>query len=136
MHTAMIALQTALVTALEADGGLTALIGAEGIFDAPPKGREAPYVVIARHDAINRDSLVAPGTDHRLTLHVWAGRASRAAALEIADRLSSVAAAASLDGAEIVVTHRVHERTETIVDLETGQARAALRLRFFSEPVG
>lgn len=134
MHAAMIALQTALVTALEADSALTALIGAEGVFDAPPQGREAPYIVIARHDAVNRDSLVAPGTDHRLTFHVWAGRASRAAALEIADRLSAVALAASLDGPQIAVTHRVHDRTETLVDLETGQARAAVRLRFFSEP--
>lgn len=134
MHTAMIALQTALVTALQADAALTALIGAEGVFDAPPAGRDAPYVAIARHDAVNRDSLVAPGTDHRLTFHVWAGRASRAAALEIAERLTTVALAASLDGPEIAVTHRVHDRTETVVDLETGQARAAIRLRFFSEP--
>jgi len=32
------------------------------------------------------------------------------------------------------VTHRMHERTDTAIDLETGQARAAVALKFFSEP--
>lgn len=91
----MIALQTALVAAFAADAGLTALIGADAVFDAPPQGKTPPYVVIARHDAINRDALAAPGTDHRLTLNVWAGRASRRAALEIAERLAIVALTAA-----------------------------------------
>jgi len=50
------ALQGALVVAWRADAGLTALVGANAIFDAPIKGRGTPYIVIARHDLVPRDS--------------------------------------------------------------------------------
>ena len=33
----------------------------------------------------------------------------------------------------ITVTHREHVRTETVIDRNTGLARAAVGLRFFSE---
>jgi hypothetical protein len=38
----IVALQAALVSALEADAVLTALVGAAGVFDAPPQNRPAP----------------------------------------------------------------------------------------------
>ena len=134
MQAQMMALQAALVSAFAADASLAALIGADGIVDAPPKGREAPYVTIARHDCVRRDGLDAPGTDHRLTFHAWAARASRKAALEIAARLEAVAGAAALNGGGIAVTHRVAERCEAEIDLRTGRARAMLRMRFLVEP--
>jgi hypothetical protein len=134
MQAEMMALQAALVSAFAADASLVALIGADGVVDAPPRGREAPYVTIARHDCVRRDGLDAPGTDHRLTLHAWAARASRKAALEIAARLEAVAGAAALSGGGILVTHRVAERCETEIDLRTGRARAMLRMRFLAEP--
>jgi len=134
MQAEMMSLQAALVSAFAADTALTALIGADGVVDAPPKGREAPYVTIARHDCVRRDGLDAPGTDHRLIFHAWAGRASRRAALEIAARLEAVAVSASLDGGGIIVTHRVAERCESEIDLRTGRARAMLRMRFLVEP--
>src|SRR5690606_4145975 len=54
-------LQGALVTALKADAALVAIAGADGVFDAAPKGRPAPYVVVARHDLIQRDGDATPG---------------------------------------------------------------------------
>ncbi len=77
-------LQTALVTALEADTSLTGLIGAGGVFDAPPRSRPAPYVVIDRHDIRQRDGDETPGQEHRVLLHCWSDQPSRRAALEIA----------------------------------------------------
>jgi electron transfer flavoprotein alpha subunit len=124
-------LQAALVTALEADTALVALIGAGGVFDAPPRSRPAPYVVIDRHDTRGRDGDEAPGQEHRVLLHCWADQPSRKAALEIADRV--VAVGLALGSAEPVVTHREVLRTETAIDAVTGQARAAVTLRFFSE---
>lgn len=124
----IVALQTALVTALKADVGLAGV----GVFDAPVKGAGAPYLVIARHDLLPRDGDLAPGFEHRVAVHCWAADPSRKAALALAERV--VAVAEVLTAAGVRVTHRAHERTDTAIDLETGQARAAVALRFFSEP--
>lgn len=124
----IVALQSALVAALKADAGLTGV----GVFDAPVRGAVAPYLVVARHDLLPRDGDLAPGFEHRIAVHCWAADPSRKAALALAERV--VAVAEGLTAAEVRVTHRVHERTDTAVDLETGQARAAVALRFYSEP--
>lgn len=128
----ILSLQAALVTALATDAALVALVGEDAVFDAPPKGRRPPYVTVARHDVLPRDGDLAPGWDHRVLLHAWVGEASRKAVLAIADRVLAVALGAVLDD-ELVVTHRQHERTDTAIDRETGFARAAIALRFFTE---
>jgi hypothetical protein len=120
-------LQSALVSALRDDPDLAGI----GIFDAPPKDASPPYVAIARHDLLSRDGDAAPGHEHRLTLHVWAGQPSRKAALVIAERVLAVAGAVTTTG--LAVTHVQHERTDTAIDAETGQARAAVALRVYSE---
>ena len=124
------ALQGALVAALLGDAALVALVG-NRVFDAPPKGVTAPYVVIARHDVLARDGDLAPGHDHRLILHVWAGEPSRASALAIAERVAAVAMTFAVAG--LTLTLRRHERTDTVIDGTTGLARAAVGLKFFSE---
>jgi len=124
----IVALQSALVAALKADAGLTGV----GVFDAPAKGAATPYLVIARHDLLPRDGDLAPGFEHRVAVHCWAADPSRKAALALAERV--VAVADGLTAAGVRVTHRAHERTDTAIDLETGQARAAVALKFFSEP--
>jgi hypothetical protein len=121
-------LQSALVAALKADAGLSGV----GVFDAPARGAAAPYLVIARHDLLPRDGDLAPGFEHRVAVHCWAADPSRKAALALAERVAAVAD--GLTAAGVRVTHRVHERTDTAIDLETGQARAAVALKFFSEP--
>jgi hypothetical protein len=130
----ILALQSTLIPALKVDGELVALIGADGVFDAPPKNRHPPYVVIARHDLLPRDGDDAPGHEHRLLVHIWAREPSRKAAVAIAERVVAVALDAALDGPELRVTHLQHERTATAIDPATGYARAAVTLRLFSEP--
>lgn len=126
----IILLQSALVAALRDDPDLAGV----GVFDAPPQGAAAPYVAIARHDLLSRDGDAAPGHEHRVSLHVWAGQPSRKAALAIAERVLAVAA--GLVAAGLAVTHVQHERTDTAIDAETGQARAAVALRICTEPAG
>lgn len=128
-------IQNALVGAWSADAALAVLIGAGAVFDAPPKGRQPPYVTILRHDAVPRDGDETPGLEHRLTIHCWASQPSRAAALAIAHRVERVALAGALAPTENVLTLRRHLRTETAIDLATGRARAAVNLRLFSEPL-
>ena len=124
----IVSLQTALVTAFRAE------IEDVVVFDAPPVGATGSYVVIARHDVRPRDGDLAPGSEHRLVLHVWHMDPSRERALALAEQLLAVALAADLDDAELTVTHRRHEGTETVIDKDTGRARAALALRFHTEP--
>ena len=92
-------LQEALVAAWRADAAL-----AVPVFDAPPKGQAGSYVAIVRHDIRARDGDLAPGYEHRLLLHVWHDQPSRAAALEIAEKL--VATALAAESAALAVTFR------------------------------
>ncbi len=124
----IVALQSALVAALKDDPDLAGV----GVFDAPGRGAAAPYLVVARHDLLPRDADIAPGFEHRVAVHCWAADPSRKAALALAERV--VAVAEGLTASGVLVTHRMHERTDTAIDLETGQARAGVALRFFSEP--
>lgn len=127
--------QDALVRAWDGDSPLALLIGAGSVFDAPPKGRQPPYVAILKHDAVPRDGDEAPGLEHRLTVHCWAPHPSRRAALEIADRIEQVAVRGAVSPGAHALTLRRHLRTETAIDLSTGRARAAVTLRLFSEPI-
>lgn len=127
-------IQNALVSAWANDAQLALLIGEGAIFDAPPKGQQPPYVTILRHDAVPRDGDETPGCEHRLTIHCWSPQPSRAAAIQIADRIERVAVMGALAPQDHVLTHRRHVRTETAIDLATGRARAAVQLRLFSEP--
>ena len=84
-------LQGALVAALGADAALVGLVGADGVFDAPPRGGRPPYVTIARHDIAPRDGDLAPGHEHRVVLHAWADAPSRKAVVGIVARILAVA---------------------------------------------
>jgi hypothetical protein len=60
--------------------------------------------------------------------------ASRKAVVALAEMLLTRIMAGSLDSATLTVTLRRHDRTDTSVDQNTGRARAAIALTFFSEP--
>jgi len=122
----IVALQAALVGAWAAAG--------LAVSDMPPRAQAPPYGAIARHDLLARDGDGAPGWEHRVVLHVWAKEARRAEALALAQGLMAVALDAELSPEGLMVTHRRHERTDTLVDTDIGQARAAVALRFFTEP--
>lgn len=124
-------LQGALVTALRADPALTAIVGPDGVFDAPPAGRAPPYVVVLRHDIRIIDADLAPSQEHRLLLACWSDQPGRRRAVELAGRVSAVALELTAPG--LAVTHRDHLGTQTVIDAGTGMARATVRLRFHSE---
>lgn len=122
----IIRVQEALVSALKADSALAAVV-ANKVFDAPPNGVAPPYVVIARHDVLPKDGDLAVVQEHRVLLHCWADQPSRRVALEIAERVVAVALGLS------EVTLAQHVRTDTVIDGETGLAKAAVTLRLMSE---
>lgn len=126
-------LQTQLITALRADAVLTSLVG-EAIFDAPPRGKRPPYISIIRHDVRNRDADLSPGFIHEMTCHCRTARSSRGDVLAIAERFVEVALESDLSTSNWLVTHQHHVRTNSTIDLSTGQARAVVILKFFTEP--
>ncbi|WDR02751.1 DUF3168 domain-containing protein [Devosia algicola] len=127
------AVQTRLVAALAADATLAGLLGSDAVFDAPPKHKTAPYVVIARHDVLAHDTDLVTGNEHRLLLHVWASQASRSAVLAIVEAMVAALLAVDLSDSDWRVTLAEHLRTDTDIDPKSGQARAAVSLRLFSE---
>ncbi len=131
----IIELQKTFVLALKNDAQLIALLGSDAVFDAPPKGRKPPFVVFSRHDVFSRDGDDAVINEHRLLVHCWHEEASRKAVLSIVERVVFVALNADLSGADLIVSHAHHERTDSAIDGKTGRARAIVAFRFFSEPV-
>lgn len=123
----ILALQAALVAALRAEPAIA-------VFDTPPAGQSPPYVTIARHDVLPRDGDGTPGHEHRVLFHAWVADASRKAVVTLAETLVARTMAAALDSASLKVTLRRHDRTDTSIDQNTGRARAAIALSFFSEP--
>ena len=121
----IVELQAMLVAALRADD--------LPVFDSPPSGATPPYLAIARHDVVPRDGDEAPGHEHRVSIHCWAAAPSRKAALVLAEHVLAVALG-PLSG-PLAVTNATHERTETAVDAETGFAKAAVTLRFWTEAI-
>ena len=89
---------------------------------------------MARHDLVPRDGDTAPGNDHRVLLHLWHPDSSRKAVLALADAAVAVLLGGALAPAGLTVTYRNLDRTDTAIDLATGAARAAMTLRFFTEP--
>ena len=128
-------LQASIVAALSADTQLIAAIGSDAIFDMPPKGKRAPYLVILRHDLIAHDADISPGHDHRIQIQIWHNDPSRAAVLALAERVIAVLTTADLSSPTLHVSHVQLDRTETAIDKKSGQARASLVFRIFSEPV-
>lgn len=134
MTHSIVDLQTQIVSKLNADVALVSLIGADAIFDMPPKGKKGIFLTILRHDIIARDGDLAPGSDHRLQLRIWGEGPNRASVLVPAERVIAVLTLVELSSPTLSVTHVNHVRTDTLVDLKTGRATATIYLRIFSEP--
>ena len=75
MPSAALALQQSVYAALIADTALTALLGANRIYDDVPQGSALPYLTIGqtteRDWSTGGDPATDAGAEHLLTLHVW-----------------------------------------------------------------
>ncbi len=130
MNSAMRNLQTTLVTALKADAGLSALIGANRIFDAAPKALRPPYIVIGRHDADLRDAQETQLTTHLIDWHIWLSGPHRCDGLNIAEQLCSVLfSVETLDGGATLVQSR-NMRTESAITPRNGWTRILVQTQF------
>jgi hypothetical protein len=65
------ALQAGIYTRLNGFAALTALIGANKVFDFVPERTEPPYVVIGDDTATDWDTKDKEGWEFTLTIHCW-----------------------------------------------------------------
>ncbi len=131
----IIDLQISIVSKHSAEADLIALIGANAIFDMPPKGKSSPFIVVLRHNLIVHDFDNAPGNDHRIQMKIWVPEPNRSSVLAIADRVTSVLVSQDLSTPTLLITNARHQRTDTAIDLKSGRANAMLVFRILSEPV-
>ncbi|HHB83602.1 MAG TPA: DUF3168 domain-containing protein [Devosia sp.] len=130
----VIELQTSIASQLNMDSTLISALGANAIFDMPPKGKSGPFMVFSRHDLIVRDADIAPGNDHRVQLSIRVPEPSRAEALALAERVVLVLTGNELSTPDLRVTSVSHVRTDSAIELKTGRAYATIHFRILSEP--
>lgn len=78
MSEAILALRAAIQARLEADVALTALIGADRIFDEAPRAMRGLYVVHGEVEARDWSAGTERGCEQELALVIWAAQSSSA----------------------------------------------------------
>lgn len=103
-------LHAALVAAIKADAGLSALIAGR-VYDWPQSDSVYPFVTVGDINAQPWDTDSREGADNSVTVHVWArGVDARAKAREIGVALSALLhrrpASLSVDGHSVITVSR------------------------------
>lgn len=127
-------LQKSIYAALADNGPLTAVLGAERIFDAPPQAAAFPYVVIDQMQVRDWSTGTERGAEHVLMLHVWSRNEGKREIYEIAD-----ATREALDGAELSLDdHRLinlaHQYSDLRRDEDGKTYHGIVRFRAVTEP--
>ena len=110
------ALQAGIYTRLNNYSALTAVIGANKVFDHVPQGTVAPYVMIGDDTAIDWDTKSKFGWEFTLTIHVWdfekKGRKSVKTLLgHVFDALHQQEANVTVSGFTLVTLRREFQQT-------------------------
>jgi len=102
MTSASLALTRALIAALKAD----AVIGAHGVYHAPPPGTRVPYVTVGPDLVSDWSTKSGPRREHRLQVIAWDAPLASASCAAILARVETVvgALATALDGHTLVST--------------------------------
>lgn len=128
------ALQRAVYAALAADPVVTALLGADKIFDDVPREAEFPYVVFG--PGLERDwgAGASPGHEHVLVLHVWSRLSGRRQTLEVMDAVRSALhdRHLPLEGHRLINLR--HEMSEARRDDDGETYQGIVRFRAVTEP--
>jgi hypothetical protein len=135
MTFANVALRAAIHDALRADGGLTAALGGQRIYDAPPRGASLPYVTLGEARLVDASSDGGETQEHLLTLHAWSRQGGHKEAHGIAGALLQ-----ALDDAPLAPDgHRLVNLRFSVADIRReadGRTyHAVVRFRAVTEPV-
>ena len=81
-------LQTTIFETLTADPSLTSLLGGPKVFDRRPEHASFPYLTLGRTAVVDWSTGTEDGSEHILTLHVWAKGGGKAETYEIMDKVA------------------------------------------------
>jgi hypothetical protein len=128
------ALQQSIFAALSADSAVTALLGANRVYDDVPQGSALPYLTLGQASARDWSTSTETGTEHAFTVHVWSKARGKKEAHEI---LSAVRAALhdqplTLDGHRLINLR--HESTDIRRDPDGETIHGTARFRAVTEP--
>jgi hypothetical protein len=134
MTFANVALRAAIHDALSADGALTAALGGQRVYDAPPRGAAFPYVTLGEARLVDASSDGGQTQEHLLTLHAWSRQGGHKEAHGIAGALLQ-----ALDDAPLALAehHLVNLRFATADVRREADGRtyhALVRFRAMTEP--
>ncbi len=127
-------LQQAIFSTLSADAALTALIGADRVFDDVPQDSPLPYVTLGPVTAQDWSTGSEDGTEHLLTVHVWSGARSKKQAHEILGAIRAALHDAPLSlGGHTLINLR-HERSDIRRAPDGETIHGLARFRAVTEP--
>jgi hypothetical protein len=131
---AALALQSALVAALRADGPLTALLGAEAVYDGAPRDAAFPHVTLADLASLGYADSAGDRQEHYATFLVYSREGGRRQALEILAAMTAVLDAAALSLVGYTLVNLTVERTEARRQNDAKTWRGLMRVRAVTEP--
>jgi hypothetical protein len=131
-------LQQAVFAALTADAALTALLGANRIYDDVPQGSALPYLALGQTSVRDWSTGGDPGTDsgteHSFTVHAW----SKARGKKEAHEILAAVRAALHDQPLALTGHRLinlrHETSDVRRDPDGETVHGLARFRAVTEP--
>ena len=131
---ALIALQKAMVEALNADATLTSLIGAGKVFDDVSPGIRPPYLVLTSATASDWSTGTEDGEELRFEIDAWSPERGRKSVALIADAaIAAIKQIASIDAPWRLVNLR-HVSTAFDRDPQTEYHHVRIAFRAVIEP--
>ncbi|KQT54249.1 hypothetical protein ASG43_01070 [Aureimonas sp. Leaf454] len=128
-------LQTSIYQTLSADPGLLKLLGGPKIFDHVPERAPFPYLTLGRTTVVDWSTGTEDGSEHILTLHVWAKGGGKQATYQIMDQVSNKLhdQHLSLDGHHLVNLQL--QFAEARLEPDSATYHGILRFRAVTEPI-
>ena len=125
----------AIFARLSGSAALTALIGADGVFDRLIAGAKLPCLVLGELDSRDFSTATQTAQEHFLTIEVWSDFSGRRQALEIAGLVAGSLQDAALDLAEpsAVLVSLEHRGTRSRREAKSKLFVAEVRVRAVTE---
>ncbi|MEN3792950.1 DUF3168 domain-containing protein [Fulvimarina sp. MAC3] len=128
-------LQQSIFKALTGDPALTGLLGGPKVFDRRPERAAFPYLTLGRTSVMDWSTGTEDGSEHILTLHVWAKGGGKQETYEIMDQVSKKLDDANLplEGHQLVNLRL--QFAEARQEPESTTYHGILRFRAVTEPL-
>lgn len=132
---AAIMVQKALYDALAGSSELTALCGADAIYDDLPVGTKPPYIVFEKIESFDWSTATEEGEEHEITLGVWSSGRGRKRLSQIISAISAALTDLNGIGGDFHLVNFSREQVTTQRILKSGLYKAEIIYRAVTEPI-